>query len=145
VRGDAALPAAAAGTPNARRHDGGEHGRRGLADLHMHTNYSDGTGSVEEVLAFAEHHTTLDVIAITDHDTIEGALRARDLAAQREYRFEVIVGEEISTREGHLLALFLRHPIRASSAASSWCMSRGGLPSSRTRSTVSFVTVSSGR
>ncbi len=111
VRGDAALPAAAAGTPNARRHDGGEHGRRGLADLHMHTNYSDGTGSVEEVLAFAEHHTTLDVIAITDHDTIEGALRARDLAAQREYRFEVIVGEEISTREGHLLALFLRHPI----------------------------------
>ena len=53
----------------------------------------------------------LDVIAITDHDTIEGALRARDLAAQRSYRFEVIVGEEISTREGHLLALFLEKPI----------------------------------
>ena len=111
ARGDAALPVAVVSTPSARRHDGGEHGRRGLADLHMHTNYSDGTGSVEEVLAFAEHHTTLDVIAVTDHDTIEGALRARDLAAQREYRFDVIVGEEISTREGHLLALFLRHPI----------------------------------
>lgn len=85
--------------------------RRGLADVHMHTNYSDGTGSVEEVLAFAQEHTSLDVIAITDHDTIEGALRARDLAAARSYRFEVIVGEEISTREGHLLALFLREPI----------------------------------
>ncbi len=46
----------------------------------MHTNYSDGTGSVEEVLRFAQHATPLDVIAITDHDTIEGALRARDLA-----------------------------------------------------------------
>lgn len=83
----------------------------GLADLHMHTNYSDGTGSVEEVLAFAQQHTTLDVIAVTDHDTIEGALRARDLVAKGKYRFEVIVGEEISTREGHLLALFLHKPI----------------------------------
>ena len=82
-------------------------GRRGLADVHMHTNYSDGTGSVEDVLAFAQDHTTLDVIAITDHDTIEGALRARELAERGNYRFEVIVGEEISTREGHMLALFL--------------------------------------
>ena len=84
---------------------------RGLADLHMHTNYSDGTGTVEEVLAFAEDHTSLDVIAITDHDTIEGALRARDLVEKQPYRFEVIIGEEISTREGHLLALFLNKPV----------------------------------
>src|SRR5512146_2001668 len=55
---------------------------RGFADVHMHTNYSDGTGSVEDVLRFAQEHTRLDVIAITDHDTIEGALRARDLAAR---------------------------------------------------------------
>ncbi|MGO8950866.1 MAG: PHP domain-containing protein [Ktedonobacterales bacterium] len=85
---------------------------RGLADVHMHTNHSDGTGTVEEVLDFAENHTSLDVIAITDHDTIEGALRARDLLEKKHsYRFEVIVGEEISTREGHLLALFLREPV----------------------------------
>lgn len=81
--------------------------RPGLADTHMHTNYSDGTGSVEEVLRFAQYATTLDVIAVTDHDTIEGALRARDLAASGDFRFQVIVGEEISTREGHMLALFL--------------------------------------
>ena len=79
----------------------------GLADVHMHTNYSDGTGSVEEVLRFAEIYTPLDVIAITDHDTIDGALRARDLATRHSYPFEIIVGEEISTREGHMLALFL--------------------------------------
>jgi predicted metal-dependent phosphoesterase TrpH len=85
--------------------------RRGLADLHMHTAYSDGTGTVEEVLDFAEKHTSLDVVAITDHDTIEGALRARDLAAAHSYRFQIILGEEISTREGHLLALFLQQPV----------------------------------
>jgi predicted metal-dependent phosphoesterase TrpH len=82
-----------------------------MADVHMHTTYSDGAGSVEEVLGFAQAHTPLDVIAITDHDTTEGALRARDLAARRGYRFDVIVGEEISTREGHLLALFLERPV----------------------------------
>lgn len=84
---------------------------RGLADVHMHTTYSDGTGSVTDVLDYVQQHTSLDVIAITDHDTIEGALRARDLAASRDYRFDIIIGEEISTREGHLLALFLREPI----------------------------------
>jgi predicted metal-dependent phosphoesterase TrpH len=85
--------------------------RQGTADVHMHTNFSDGVGSVTEVLAAAQRRTLLDVIAVTDHDTIEGALRARDLAARHEYRFEVIVGEEISTREGHLLALFLETPV----------------------------------
>ena len=84
-----------------------EHRSRGQADVHMHTNHSDGTGSVEDVLAFAQTHTTLDVIAITDHDTIQGALRARDIVRDGDYHFELIVGEEISTREGHLLALFL--------------------------------------
>jgi PHP domain len=88
-----------------------QHAKRGLADLHMHTTYSDGSGTVEEVLSFAEKRTSLDVIAITDHDTIEGALYARDLVQEGQYRFDLIVGEEISTREGHLLALFLEKRI----------------------------------
>jgi predicted metal-dependent phosphoesterase TrpH len=88
-----------------------QNAHRGLADLHMHTMYSDGTGTVEDVLDFAQKRTSLDVIAITDHDTIEGALYARDLVQKRRYRFELIIGEEISTREGHLLALFLEKPI----------------------------------
>jgi predicted metal-dependent phosphoesterase TrpH len=85
--------------------------RFGLADLHMHTHYSDGTGSIEEVLEHAQNATPLDVIAITDHDTITGALRARDLVARSDYRFELVVGEEISTREGHMLALFIEKRI----------------------------------
>ena len=89
----------------------GQKRHTGLADLHMHTTYSDGVATVEEVLARIQDHTPLDVIAITDHDTIEGALRARDLAAKHNYPFDVIVGEEVSTREGHLLTLFLNKRI----------------------------------
>jgi hypothetical protein len=85
----------------------------GLADLHMHTTYSDGVGTVEETLAFIHWRTKLDVVAITDHDTIEGALRARDLAQRDRLPFEVIVGEEVSTREGHVLTFFLEKRIPA--------------------------------
>ncbi len=84
----------------------------GKADLHMHSRYSDGLGSIEDILAFVGQRTDLDVIAITDHNTIEGALRARELAQQQGTPFEVIVGEEVSTREGHLLTLFIEKRIR---------------------------------
>ncbi|MCS6872396.1 MAG: CehA/McbA family metallohydrolase [Anaerolineae bacterium] len=85
----------------------------GKADLHMHSTYSDGNQSVEAILAYVEHYTDLDVIAITDHDCIEGALRARDLATVRHMRVAVLVGAEISTRDGHLLALGVERLIAA--------------------------------
>ena len=85
----------------------------GIADLHIHTSYSDGLPSVDQVLRYVQDATDLDVIAITDHDTLEGALRARELAARAGYRFEVIVGCEVTTRQGHLLALFLERPVKS--------------------------------
>ncbi len=78
------------------------------ADLHIHTSHSDGTASVRDVLEYVATQTDLRVIAITDHDTISGALEARRLASH--YGIEVIVGEEISTLDGHLLALFVEQP-----------------------------------
>lgn len=83
----------------------------GRADLHIHTSAGDGMASVEQILDFVEHHTALDVIAITDHDDIVAGLRAREVAAQRQSRVEVIVGEEVTTLSGHLLALFLERPV----------------------------------
>lgn len=83
----------------------------GIADLHIHTSISDGMASVAEVLRWAQDRTSLDVLAVTDHETIEGGLRAQDLAVRMGYRFEVIVGAEITTRQGHLLALFLERNI----------------------------------
>jgi len=84
----------------------------GKADLHIHTIYSwDGTATVKAVLKQAAHVAHLDVIAITDHDEIRGALEAQDLAPL--YGLEVIPGSEITTADGHLLGLFLQQKIPA--------------------------------
>jgi predicted metal-dependent phosphoesterase TrpH len=84
----------------------------GKADLHLHTVYSwDGTCTVEAVLKQAAHVAQLDIIAITDHDEIRGALEAVKLASR--YGITVIPGSEISTSDGHLLALFIREKIPA--------------------------------
>jgi len=78
----------------------------GRADLHMHTRFSDGRPTVRAVLDHAARRTNLQVLAITDHDCIEGALEAQ--ALQEQYPFQVLVGEEVSSRDGHILALFIR-------------------------------------
>lgn len=89
----------------------------GKADLHMHTTASDGWPEPHELVDHA-HAIGLDVIAVTDHDTIEGALRAAEHASRRK-RVHVIVGEEVSSRDGHIVGLFLerRIPPRMSAAA----------------------------
>ena len=78
----------------------------GIADLHIHTRHSDGVDSASEVLDWAAR-ISLDVIAITDHDVIDGALVAAAMSRRRPRGPEVIVGEEVSSREGHILALFI--------------------------------------
>lgn len=84
----------------------------GFADLHIHTIYSyDGTSSVSAVLKHVAKYTDLDVIAITDHNSMAGVREALDLAPA--YGVEVIPGSEISTADGHLLALFIDQPIKA--------------------------------
>lgn len=83
----------------------------GKADLHIHSAVCDGMASVEEILDYVENETDLDLIAITDHDEIAGGFEARDLVEGRRYRIEVIVGMEISTLGGHLLAYDLQEPV----------------------------------
>jgi len=83
----------------------------GSADLHVHTIYSyDGTATVSSVLRRARQ-IGLDVVAITDHDEIRGALQAEQLAPQ--FGIRVIPGAEITTSEGHLLALNIQTLIPA--------------------------------
>jgi len=88
----------------------------GRADLHMHTTASDGWPTPQELVDHAARRASLSVIAVTDHDTIEGALRAREHAAKRA-RLHVIVGEEVSSRDGHIVALFLERRIRPGMSA----------------------------
>jgi predicted metal-dependent phosphoesterase TrpH len=88
-------------------------GDRGRADMHIHSLYSDGTASVAQILDHVEQHTDLDVIAITDHERIDGAQRAAELHAAGRFSFDLVVGEEITTRRGHVLALFVNERIPA--------------------------------
>jgi predicted metal-dependent phosphoesterase TrpH len=86
--------------------------RLGRADLHIHTLASDGTASIGAILDHVESRTDLDVIAITDHERIDAAVAAQAIARDRGLRVEVVVGEEVTTRGGHLLALYVDRPIR---------------------------------
>ena len=76
-------------------------------EFHCHTIYSrDSLSSLEDVLKKCDERG-VDRLAITDHNTIRGALRAQEMDPQR-----VIVGEEIVTREGgEILALFVKEEI----------------------------------
>lgn len=69
--------------------------------------------SIPDLLAYVESDTDLDVVAVTDHDDIHAAVRARDMAVQQGRRFEVIPGIEITTLEGHLIALWVEEPIQS--------------------------------
>jgi hypothetical protein len=89
----------------------GPEGPHGRADLHIHTLASDGTAGVEAILDHVERQTDLAVIAISDHERIDAALAARSIARDRGLRAEVVIGEEVTTLGGHLLALYLERPI----------------------------------
>jgi len=80
------------------------------ADLHCHTCYShDSFAEVDGVLEQAARRG-LTHLAITDHDEVEGALRARD----KNRGLVVIVGTEVSLEGGaHLIGLFLERKIAA--------------------------------
>jgi predicted metal-dependent phosphoesterase TrpH len=81
------------------------------ADIHIHSNYSDAKPSVEDILKYVVLKTDLKIIAITDHDTIKGALEARKIAKEKNLKIQIIIGEEVSTKDGHVLGLFLNHKI----------------------------------
>ncbi len=74
-------------------------------DLHVHSDYSpDGHSTVEEILQAAKQKG-LDGVAITDHDTTAGAIRAMEVVDRVAPGLLVIPGQEISTKAGHLIVL----------------------------------------
>ncbi|MCL4532159.1 MAG: PHP domain-containing protein [Actinobacteria bacterium] len=84
----------------------------GKADLHIHSDVSDGMASVDEIMVHVQENTDLDLIAITDHDAVAGALKALEWVENHpSCRFRVVFGTEITAALGrHILAYFFRPP-----------------------------------
>jgi predicted metal-dependent phosphoesterase TrpH len=89
----------------------------GRADLHTHTKYSgmsklrfmrfpDAVSEPSEVVRMAERRG-LDIVCVTDHDTIRGGRIAERVSG----KVEVIVGEEVSTADGEVVGLFVNEDI----------------------------------
>jgi predicted metal-dependent phosphoesterase TrpH len=77
------------------------------ADLHVHTIYSHDSLITPKDLVFYAKKRGLTAVAITDHDTIEGALKIA-----KEKDFLIIPGIEVSSRNGHIVGLNLQEPIQ---------------------------------
>lgn len=95
----------------------------GRADLHTHTKYSglskvlflkipDCVSEPEDVVRAAEKKG-LDVLCVTDHNSVRGGLEASKLAKS----VEVVVGEEVLTTDGEVLGLFLNEDVPPGLAA----------------------------
>lgn len=76
-------------------------------DMHTHSEYSPDSRTPLSRQAAAVKAAGLNVICATDHNTIAGALRLREMADG----FRVIVGEEISSRDGEIIGLFLEKAV----------------------------------
>ena len=88
---------------------------RALADLHCHTSGSFDSLARPAAVVRAAAQRGLTHLAITDHDRIEAALAAREAAPPE---LVVIVGQEVRTSAGDLVALFVERPIAAGLAMS---------------------------
>jgi predicted metal-dependent phosphoesterase TrpH len=75
-------------------------------DLHVHSYRSEDSLSAPDDLLVWMHRRGVDMIAVTDHDEIAGALETARLAPG-----SVIIGEEVRTNQGEIIGLFLRERV----------------------------------
>ena len=101
----------------------------GRADLQIHTEESDGMDDALTILDAAQRRG-VDIIAVTDHDQVRGAHLAREAAARANHSVEVIVGSEVTSRHGHILALWIEEPVpffRSAAATVEAIWNQGGV------------------
>ena len=83
--------------------------RRAVVDLHSHSSASFDSLSNPVALARAAAARGITHLAITDHDRVDGAQRARDAQVPG---ITIIVGSEVRTQAGDLIALFIERPLQ---------------------------------
>ena len=79
-----------------------EHKAHLVTEFHCHTVYSRDSLTAPKKLVETCRRKHIDKVVVTDHNTIEGALRCKELSPET-----VVVGEEIFTQKGELLAAFV--------------------------------------
>ena len=81
----------------------------GKADLHLHTTASDGMMSPAMLMNYVAACTDLDLVAVTDHNTLDGWAKAREFQLREEndhlHDVELVPGIEVSSRDGHVLGV----------------------------------------
>jgi predicted metal-dependent phosphoesterase TrpH len=104
--------------------------RMRAADLHVHTNYSpDGYLTLSQLDRVCLKRG-IEVVAVTDHDEIAGALEGWRRCAAGKLRTRVIVGEEVRTTQGEIIGLFLKErvpPVMSLADTIQAIRSQGGL------------------
>lgn len=81
-------------------------------NLHVHTRASfDSFIKPTSIINYAEKKG-LNIIAITDHNSIDNALRIKEITIKQNNGIKVIVGEEISTDKGEVIGLFLERFVK---------------------------------
>lgn len=79
-------------------------------DIHVHSKYSqDGILEIKDIVK-ATTKEGLNGIAITDHNTIKGGIKAREYAPEV---FKIIIGSEVKTDRGEITGLFLQEEINS--------------------------------
>lgn len=80
-------------------------------DLHIHSTHSqDSSLTIDEIIRFY-HENGFKAIAITDHETFQGAIQARKLVEKLQLDLKIILGMEIETDDGELIILVNREII----------------------------------
>lgn len=78
------------------------------ADFHMHTHYSKDSNTRPELLVKRALQVGLTCIAVTDHNSIRGALEVQQMAPPQ---LKVIIAEEIKTPFGEITGFFLKEMV----------------------------------
>jgi hypothetical protein len=110
-----ATPAAPAAASVSRvdERTGGPKTERVFADFHIHTRFSRDSILSEEKFVRTAIARGLTHVAVTNHNNVEGAIAVRDKVRELglEERLTVILGEEVSTADGEIVALFITRTI----------------------------------
>jgi predicted metal-dependent phosphoesterase TrpH len=81
-------------------------------DLHIHSKYSYDSLLEPKVIVQAAMKKGMNGIAVTDHNTIKGGLKAKEYETKD---FEIIVGSETCSNRGDVIGLFLNEEIKSRS------------------------------